>query len=158
MSVERVQPENAEGPHLLLYDGVCGLCNRLVQFVLRWDHRRLFEFAALQSGFGREVLERFGHDPSDLKTLFVVADHRGGEARVFTKARAVLFVMEGLGFPLRAFCVLGALPTRLLDFAYDLVARSRYRVFGRRDACLVPPPEVRARFLDSPGAEERRSP
>jgi predicted DCC family thiol-disulfide oxidoreductase YuxK len=146
------------GAHLLLYDGVCGLCSGLVRTVLAWDRRRLFRFAALQSDAGRRVLEEFGRDPSDLTTLYVVAKYGTPEARGFAKARGALFVAEALGWPFRALAALRVLPTGLLDSAYDLVARYRYAVFGRRETCLVPDPEVRGLFLDAAPSEERRTP
>jgi len=136
------------GRHLLLYDGVCGLCNGLVRAVLAGDRRREFHFAALQSPVARVVLDRFGSDPDDLDTIHVVVDYRGAPSRHLTKGRAALFVMTALGWPWRAAGLFTVVPDCVLNTGYDLVARHRYRVFGQYERCRVPRPEHRARFID----------
>ena len=138
----------ASGRHLLLYDGVCGLCNGLIQAVLAGDRRSEFHFAALQSPVAAAVLDRFGSDPHDLDTFHVVADYRSGPSRHLTKGRAVLFVMTALDWPWRAAGLLTVLPDWVLNTVYDLVARHRYRVFGQYERCPVPRPEHRDRFID----------
>jgi predicted DCC family thiol-disulfide oxidoreductase YuxK len=126
---------------------VCGLCDHLVQFVLAHDRRRVFHFAALQSAAGKSAVERFGGNPAALTTFYVLADYRTGEARLFNKGRAALFVARILGWPWRAAGMFGVLPASLLDVGYDLVARYRYRLFGRHDQCLLPRAEDRDRFI-----------
>ena len=143
------QRASGEGRHLFLFDGVCGLCSRLVQFVLAHDRRRVFNFASLQSPAGRAAVTRSGGNPDDLTTFYVFESYRTPEARRFAKGRAALFVLGTLGWPWRAAGLLGLLPTACLDRLYDLVARNRYRVFGRNEQCLVPRPEFRSRFIDS---------
>ncbi len=140
-------PLRATGQHLLLFDGVCGLCSRLVQFVLARDQRRVFAFSALQSETGRAILERLGGDPGALTTFYVVADHRTAEARLMSRSRAALFLARELGWPWKAAGLARVLPPALLDAAYNLVARHRYRVFGRYEQCLMPRPEDRDRFV-----------
>ena len=136
---------------LVLYDGVCGLCNRLVQFILRRDRRDRFRYASLQSDLALELLRRHGRDARDLDTVSVVRDHGGPDERVFTKARAIVYVAGWLGLPWALAGLLKILPWRLLDFAYDQIARRRYRWFGRYDACPLPAPATRAKFLDASG-------
>ena len=136
------------GDHLLLYDGVCGMCDGLIRFVLRRDSRE-FDFAALQSPAARAALTPFGGNADVLTTMYVVANYRGAAPRLLAKSRAALFVMARLGWPWKAGAVLGLLPTSVLDSLYDVVARHRYRVFGRHEQCLMPKPEVRSRFIDS---------
>src|SRR5882757_4422373 len=92
-------PPGAHGQHLVLYDGVCGLCNRLVQFLLRYDRRAAFDFASLQSGTGRVMVERSGGNPHHLNSFYIVANYRTPAARVMTKGRAALFVAGELGWP-----------------------------------------------------------
>ena len=133
---------------IVLYDGVCGLCNRLTAFVLPRDRRGRFRFAALQSPFARDLLARHGRDARDLDTLYVlVTDGPDGE-RLLRKSRAALHILSQLGGPWRLSVLLAPWPTRLLDMAYDLVARNRYRIFGKYETCLVPSPEWRDRFLE----------
>jgi len=136
------------GVHLVLYDGVCGLCSRLLQFLLRRDRRQVFSFASLQSAVGRSIVERSGGNPAELTSFYVIADYQTGASRVFTRSDAALFVGGALGWPWRAAQLIRLVPHALRDRAYDVVARSRYRVFGRYDRCLVPSPEFRARFID----------
>jgi predicted DCC family thiol-disulfide oxidoreductase YuxK len=144
-----LQPPPAGGAaHLVLYDGVCGLCNRLLQFLLRYDHRGVFKFAMLQSAVGQSIVERNGGNPRDLTSFYVVADYDAPAARVFTRSDAALFVASELGWPWRAALWLRWVPTRIRDRAYDLIARHRYQVFGRYDRCLMPRPEFRQRFID----------
>jgi predicted DCC family thiol-disulfide oxidoreductase YuxK len=134
--------------HLILFDGVCGLCSRLNQFVLPRDHARVFAFAPLQGELARALVARHGKNPDDLDTFLVVVDHGGPGERVLARARAALFVLGALGWPWALAGVLGVLPTRLLDAIYRAVARRRYAWFGRVSACARPTPEQRARFLE----------
>ena len=138
----------AHGRHLVLYDGVCGLCNRLLQFVLERDHQRVFNFASLQSSAGRAAVENSGGNPDELTSFYVVENYGLPAARFVVKSRAALFVARALGWPWKAAGVFGVLPTAWLDRGYDLVARNRYRIFGRYDVCMAPRPEYRDRFLD----------
>ena len=140
--------KDASGQHLVLYDGVCGLCNRLLQFLLAHDHRAVFNFAPLQSSTGQTMVERFGGDPGDLNSFYVVADYRTPAIRAFTKSRAAIFVARELGWPWKSLSAAGFLATAALDLIYDLVARNRCRIFGRSEKCLVPAPQFRSRFVD----------
>jgi predicted DCC family thiol-disulfide oxidoreductase YuxK len=133
--------------HVILYDGLCGLCNRLNRFVIRRDGERLFRFASLQSGFAAESLSRYGKDPRDLDTLYVLSDYGTPSESVFSRSDAVLFILRQLGGVWRLAGALGWLPTSWLDLGYRWVARHRYRIFGRYDACPIPKPEDRERFI-----------
>jgi predicted DCC family thiol-disulfide oxidoreductase YuxK len=135
--------------HLLLYDGVCGLCNRLTQFVVRHDRANRFRYASLQGAVAGELLRRHDRDPRDLDTVYVVAHHGEPGEQLLWKSRAILFVLAQLGGVWGLGRVLGILPRRLLDRAYDGIARRRYRWFGKYDTCPLPPPGVREKFLDA---------
>ena len=141
-------PANIEGAHLVLYDGVCGLCNRLLQFLLQHDHRAVFVFASLQSATGQATVARYGGNPEELSSFYVVANFRTSDARVFTRSDAALFVASQLGWPWKAVGVARVVPRVLRNALYDVIARTRYRVFGRYDQCLVPRPEIRSRFVE----------
>ena len=138
----------AVGNHLLLYDGVCGLCSRVLQFVLAHDRRGVFSFAPLQGEIGRGMVTRWGGNPAELTTFYVCADYRTASPRVLARSDAALFIAGEIGWPWKAFVAARVLPKVLRDAAYDLVAKTRYRVFGRLDQCLVPRPEVRSRFVE----------
>lgn len=134
---------------VLLYDGVCALCNGLVRFLVARDRQRRFRYAALQSDFARAALAPYREDPSALSTVFLIQSFGRPEQRCLRRARAALAALRRLGggwaFVAR---VLGVLPTFLLDAGYRLVARVRYWTFGRYDSCPLPPPEHRDLFLD----------
>lgn len=140
----------ADGP-IILYDGVCGLCNRLNRFVLARDRPGRFRFAALQSALAGEILARHGRDPRDLDTLYLVLAHGRPDERLLQKSDAALWILRELGGPWRAAGALRVLPRRVRDLGYDAVARTRYRLFGRYDSCPLPDPRHRARFLDQSG-------
>jgi predicted DCC family thiol-disulfide oxidoreductase YuxK len=142
--------------HVIFYDGVCGLCDRLTRLVIRRDERHQFRFAPLQGGFAAKVLSRHGKDPLDLDTLYVIRGHGTPSESLLSRSEAVSFVLSELG---GIWKWLGAgvrrLPPSLADRAYRLVARYRYRVFGRFDACPVPEPSERDRFIASENGDER---
>ncbi len=94
------------------------------------------------------MVARWGGDPEDLSSFYVVADFRTPDARVVTKSDAVLFVAGSLGWPWKLARVAGALPKALRDRLYDVIARSRYRFFGRYEQCLIPSEESRSRFVE----------
>ncbi len=126
------------GPHLVLYDGTCGLCHGLVQFVLPRDPRGRFRFASLQGPAATRHMEPFGGAHSGLTTVCVVTNYQREDRACRVKALAALFVLGSLGWPWRAVSILGLLPAPWLDWGYDLVARNRHRFFGRRETCRLP--------------------
>jgi predicted DCC family thiol-disulfide oxidoreductase YuxK len=134
--------------HLVLYDGACGLCNRLVRFVIAHDPAGIFQFASLQGEHAQPVLASHGREGADLTTFFVLADAHTDNARLLQKSQAALFVLQSLGAPWRLARCLRVLPLSFRDGVYDLVAQHRHRLFGRQDRCSIPSPEVRSRFLD----------
>jgi len=138
-----------EGAHLVLYDGVCGLCSRLLQFVLEHDHRAVFTFAPLQSTTGKAMVERFGGSPNELTSFYVFANYRASHPQMFSRSSAALFVAGELGWPWKVAVLARVLPPALLNRMYDVVARTRYRLFGRLEHCLTPRPEFRSRFIDA---------
>ena len=131
-----------DGP-ILLFDGVCNLCNAAVRFVVRFDAAGRFQFAPLQSDLGQALLERHGLATADFDSLVLIED--GDYA---TKSTAALRVARRLDGPWPLLYPLVYLPERLRDRAYELVADYRYRLFGRKEECPVPDPEIRDRFAE----------
>jgi predicted DCC family thiol-disulfide oxidoreductase YuxK len=132
---------------LILFDGVCGLCNRAIRFVLARDRADIFRFAPLQSPTGRDALSRHGRDPARLDTLIVLADWSTPGERLLERSDAVLSIAAKLP-RWRAVAPLRALPRWLRDAVYALVAAVRYPNFGRLGACPIPGPAERAKFVD----------
>ncbi|HTQ09540.1 MAG TPA: DCC1-like thiol-disulfide oxidoreductase family protein [Fimbriimonadaceae bacterium] len=145
------EPPGSEGPGpglagleepVLFFDGVCNLCNRSVDWIMRRDRRRVFRFASLQGETAKEVVPEFAK-AQDLSTVVLVAN-----GRKFVRSSAVIEVLKGLGGSWRVLgCVLRVVPRPLRDWGYDRVAKARYRRWGKRDTCRVPGPEERERFL-----------
>ena len=128
---------------LVLFDGVCNLCNGFVQFVIARDPSGRFQFGALQSAAARRVLDL--HDTLEtLPDTIVLVD----EGRVYTRSTAALRIVKRLRFPWPLAYGFVAVPRPLRDWAYGMVAGNRYRWFGKRDHCMMPTPDIRARFID----------
>ena len=128
---------------LILFDGVCNLCNGFVQFVIERDPPGRFQFAALQSEAARRVLGVHGA-PGPLADSVVLIE----EGKVYTGSTAALRIARGLRFPWPVVGVLLAIPRPWRDGIYAGVARRRYRWFGRREQCMVPTAATRSRFIE----------
>jgi len=140
---------------LLLFDGVCNLCNRSVQFIIRHDREARFKFAALQSPYAQKILPgllqqeanknnyRPGAENDNLfSAIFIL---RG---KIYTRSTAVIKVMAQLGFPWNLMTVFYILPGILRDRLYAYIASHRYKWFGKKDHCMIPTPQLRQRFMD----------
>ncbi len=125
---------------VLLFDGVCNLCNAVVGFVLRVDPNGQMQFASQQSAVGSALLERHGL-PAMEGVVLIEGD------RVYTNSDAALRLLALLPAPWRWLATLRVLPKALREVVYQFIARNRYRIFGRREACMVPRPEWKTRFL-----------
>jgi predicted DCC family thiol-disulfide oxidoreductase YuxK len=135
------------GQHLILYDGVCGLCNGSVRFILPRDGKDRFRFAALQSEQARARLARFGRSADGLDTFYVIADFESDAPRVLDRDAAALFVLQRLNFPWCLAAALKIVPRFLRRPVYNFFAQRRYAWFGKYDACPLPAPESRHKFL-----------
>jgi predicted DCC family thiol-disulfide oxidoreductase YuxK len=131
-----------DGDAIIVFDGVCVLCNGWVRFLLRHDRNGRYRFAAMQSAAGRELLAAHGLDPNNPSSLLLI---EGG--RAYADTDAIRRVLAGLGGAWRIAQLTVLIPRGLRDPLYRHVARNRYRWFGRREACLLPPAEERERFL-----------
>jgi predicted DCC family thiol-disulfide oxidoreductase YuxK len=140
---------SGEANPIILYDGVCGLCNRFVQFLLKHDKQARLRFASLQSEFAERVLTRHGIDPKDLDTVQVVVNYERPDERVLGRSDAILRAGNELGMPWNVLATIARIvPRALRDVVYFFVARNRYRVFGKYETCMLPDPNQRHRFLD----------
>ena len=137
-----------ESNPIVLYDGVCGLCNRLVKFLLKRDTNDRFRFASLQSDFANNLLTHHGLDPHDLDTVYVVQDYGQPSERLLARSDAILFMLKQLGGVWKVAAVGRVLPRALRDALYRVVAHNRYRVFGKYESCMLPEAKHRAKFLD----------
>ena len=131
-----------DGP-ILLFDGVCNLCNGVVQFIIPRDPEGTIRFASLQSEVGRELRAERGLPTDSLESIVLV---EGDE--YYTKSAAAIRVAEHLGGAYALLSLFRAVPRPISDAVYDFVADHRYRWFGKREQCMLPPPGVESRFLD----------
>ena len=128
---------------IVVFDGVCNFCNASVSFILAHDRARVFRFASLQSDAGRRLIERAALPPLDSDTFVLVEGDR-----CLVRSDAAIAVARRLPAPWRWGAALGVLPRSWRDALYRLIARNRYRWFGKRTACMVPTADVRERFLE----------
>lgn len=128
---------------MVLFDGVCNLCNGFVQFIIKRDPKARFRFGALQSEEARDMLQGTDVRPEDLSTVIYV---RNG--RVLTRSSAALHVLKDLGGAWAIAYGFIIVPPFIRDAVYHWVARNRYKWFGQRESCMIPTPELRSRFLN----------
>ena len=133
---------------VLLYDDLCGFCDRTVQLVLRADRRGTIRFAPLQGEFATSVLERHALLRGVDSLVFIEPGDEEEIGNFHVRSGAVLRIAWHLRGAWRVLVVFRLVPRPFRDWAYDVFARHRYRMFGRLDACPIPPPEVRSRFID----------
>jgi len=131
-----------ENAAIVLFDGTCNFCDASVQFMIANDPAGYFRFAAAQSDAGIVALRAAGRDPATIESI-VLIDRAGFHER----SDAALRIAAGLRLPWPALALFRAVPAGLRDRVYDVIARNRYRWFGRRESCRLPTPAVRARFL-----------
>ena len=132
---------------VVLFDGVCNLCNGSINFVIDRDPAGYFRFAPLQSQAGRELLRRHHPGVAELKSVVLIEGDR-----CYTRSTAGLRIARRMRWPWPLAAALVAVPTFLRDAAYDWVAANRYRWFGKTEACRIPTPDRARRFLDTPSA------
>ena len=134
---------------IILYDGICGLCNRLNQFVLKHDRNDRFRFAALQSEFAGKVLQKHGLNPQILDTMYLLSNYSQPDERLAARSDAAVLILGELGGVWRALAsILQLLPRWFRDKAYNLIARNRYQLFGKYQTCQIPDDKHRHKFLD----------
>jgi predicted DCC family thiol-disulfide oxidoreductase YuxK len=127
---------------ILLFDGVCNFCDGTVQFVLKHDKKAVFKFASLQSDAGQQILAKNSLPLTDFDS-FVYVD---GD-KVYFKSTAALHVLKELGGLFRLSFLLIVIPRPIRDYIYSILAKNRYKWFGKKDSCTLPTPETRERFL-----------
>lgn len=132
-----------EGKKIILFDGVCNLCNGAIQFVIKRDKKDVFRYAALQSEIGKKMIAERGIDTSKTDSIILVEP---GIA-YFIKSEAALEIAKEFGGLWIVFQVFKWMPGSLRDIVYDFVARNRYKWFGRKAQCMIPTPELQAKFL-----------
>jgi predicted DCC family thiol-disulfide oxidoreductase YuxK len=135
-------------PPVLLYDGLCGFCNKSIQRILRYEKRNTMLFAALQGDYAKSIVTRHPELKGVDSLVFVEPLDFAYLEQVFVRSDAALRVARYLGGPWKLALAVYIIPRSVRDYLYDQFAKRRYRWFGKYDTCLLPAPEGRARFLD----------
>ncbi|WP_040249151.1 thiol-disulfide oxidoreductase DCC family protein [Psychroserpens mesophilus] len=128
---------------LILFDGVCNLCNASVLYVIKHDKANRFMFAPLQSEVGKQIIQKFNVDPTKTDSILLYSEEKG----LTVKSTAALHIAKHLSFPRSLMTVFFIVPTFIRNWVYDFVAKNRYKWYGKKDACMIPTPELKAKFL-----------
>lgn len=131
------------GKKIILFDGVCNLCDSVVQYVIKHDKKDVFRFVALQSDLGQEILKYLGVDASQIDSIIL---YEPGKA-YYHKADAAIEIGKSLSGMASMAGVLKIFPLALRNWGYDFVAKNRYKWYGKKEACMIPTPEIKAKFL-----------
>jgi predicted DCC family thiol-disulfide oxidoreductase YuxK len=135
-------PTTYQNP-IILFDGVCNLCNSTVQFVIKNDTKKIFRFASLQSSFGQNILQQHQLNTKELSSLVVLE-----KDFIYTKSTGALHIAQKLKFPFNLLYGLIIVPPFIRNAVYKFVAKNRYKWFGKTETCWVPTPELKTLFLD----------
>ena len=134
-----------ENKKIVLFDGVCNLCNGAVVYIIKRDKNDVFRFAALQSDIGQKLINERNIDTSKIDSIILIEP---GIA-YYTKSSAAIKIMNEFGGLWRVMNVFNyLLPTSIRDIIYDFIAKNRYKWFGKQESCMIPTPELKAKFLD----------
>lgn len=133
-------PENKK---IILFDGVCNLCDATVQFIIKRDKKDVFRFVALQSDLGHEIVNHIGVDTSKTDSILL---YEPGHAYYY-KAEAAIRIAAELGGIYTLMNIFSVLPNVFSNLVYDYVARNRYKWYGKKEECMIPTPEMKAKFL-----------
>jgi len=127
---------------IILFDGVCNLCNNLIRFIIRFDNRQTFRFVSLQSDKGKLLLKARGISDININSIIYF-----NKERVFFKSDAALNILYNMGYPWRLLYAFIILPLFVRDGIYNLIARNRYLIFGQKNECMIPDDKIKGRFL-----------
>jgi predicted DCC family thiol-disulfide oxidoreductase YuxK len=127
---------------IILFDGVCNFCNSSINFIIDHDPEKHFKFTPLQSDLGQEILKKFNKNTGDFDSVILLKNNQ-----LYQKSEAAVEIAKYLSGAWKYLSFFGILPTFFLNFFYDIVAKNRYKIFGKTDECRMPTPELRERFL-----------
>jgi predicted DCC family thiol-disulfide oxidoreductase YuxK len=128
---------------LILFDGVCNLCNTSVQYVIKHDKKNSFMFTALQSDIGQQIIKDYNIDTSKTDSILLYTPQTG----VVSKSTAALKIAQNLGFPQNVMSIFFIVPPFIRNGVYDYIAKNRYKWYGKKESCMIPTPELKSKFL-----------
>ncbi|WP_066218075.1 thiol-disulfide oxidoreductase DCC family protein [Formosa haliotis] len=130
--------------NLVLFDGICNLCDSSVQFVIKHDKNNHFSFTTLQGETGKSIIEKFKINPSDTDSILLLTPNN----KLYTKSSAALRIASKLNFPINLMAVFLIVPKPLRDVVYDYIAKNRYKWYGKKTACMIPTKALKSRFIE----------
>lgn len=133
-------PENKQ---LILFDGICNLCNSSVNYIIKHDKKDVFRFAPLQSDLGQQIINEHKIETSKTDSILLYSKVHG----LRYKSTAALIIAKHLGFPRNMFVLFFIVPSFIRNWVYDYIAKNRYKWYGKRETCMIPTPELQNKFL-----------
>ncbi|MGN7233550.1 thiol-disulfide oxidoreductase DCC family protein [Priestia megaterium] len=127
---------------IIMFDGICNVCNHWVQFVIKRDPKGIFKFLSLQSDLARSLI--INHNPNNMQLNSIILIDKG---QIYTESTAILHIINKPTGPIRFFILFWIIPKKIRDRAYRFIAKNRYRFFGKKESCLVPSKEIQNRFI-----------
>ena len=128
---------------LILFDGVCNLCNNSVQYVIKRDKKNLFMFAPLQSETGKSIIETYAIDTANTDSILLYVPGKG----IYTRSSAALRIASKLTFPTNVLTIFRIVPSFISNLVYNFIAKNRYKWYGKRAHCMIPTPQLKDKFL-----------
>lgn len=128
---------------LVLFDGVCNLCDASVQYIIKHDKNDIFLFTALQSDVGQQIIKEFNIDTNKIDSIILYSNEHG----ISYKSTAALKIASKLGFPRNLLSVFLIIPTIIRNWVYDYIAKNRYKWYGKKEECMIPTPDLKSKFL-----------
>ncbi|MBT8304973.1 MAG: DUF393 domain-containing protein [Bacteroidia bacterium] len=128
---------------LVLFDGVCNLCNASILYIIKHDKKDMFRFAPLQSEVGKSVIEKHEIDSAKMDSIILYSQEKG----ISHKSSAALRIAKDLGFPRNLMGVFFIVPTFIRNWVYDYIAKNRYKWYGKKDECMIPTPDLQEKFM-----------
>lgn len=127
---------------IILFDGICNLCNRSVQFIIKHDKEKVYRFAAFQSKAGQKLLQQYNLPLKQYSSFLLIENNKA-----YSQSTAALKVAKNLSGPVKLAVVFNIVPAGIRNIVYNFVARNRYQWFGKKESCMVPTQDLKARFL-----------
>ena len=128
---------------LVLFDGVCNLCDASVQYIIKHDKDNAFLFTALQSEVGQQIIKEFNIDTNKIDSIILYSNEYG----ISYKSTAALKIASKLGFPRNLLSVFLIIPSIIRNWIYDYIAKNRYKWYGKKEECMIPTPDLKSKFL-----------
>lgn len=134
---------NINKMNIILFDGICNLCNKVILFIIKRDKKALFRFAAIQSNAGQALIKRYAVQNNQNSTIYYIRDNK-----CFQRSTAILHILKDLGGIWKCFYLFILIPTCIRDIIYLSISRNRYKLFGKRRECMIYTPDMANRFID----------